>query len=114
MITPLQSASTADRGKGALARRQITQFVIRSVMKGVQDEIAPSLLVLLPFIKGHDPFEQMAVTAAAEEHFRRRQGRGGASMAILPSSLLWYGFVKMAGQGAKAKLFCNVVTNSGC
>ena len=58
-------------------------------MKRVQDEAAPSALVPLPFITGHDPFEQMAVTAAAAEHFRRRQGRGGASMTILSSSLLW-------------------------
>ena len=81
---------------------------------GVQDKIASSPLVPLPFIKGHDPFEQMAATSAAEKHFRRRRGRGGTSMTILPSSLLLYKFVKMAGQAAKAKLFCNVVTNSGC
>ena len=40
-------------------------------MKRVQDEAAPSALVPLPFITGNDPFEQMAATAAAAEHFRR-------------------------------------------
>ena len=59
-------------------------------MEGVEDEAASSPLVSLPFITGHDPFEQMAVTAVNAEHFCRRQG------------------------GAKEKLFCNVVTNSGC
>ena len=58
-------------------------------MEGVEDEAASSPLVSLPFITGHDPFEQMAATAAAAEHFRRRQGRGGASMTVLPLSLLW-------------------------
>ena len=56
---------------------------------GVKPGPATSPLVPLPFITSHDPFEQMAATAAAAEHFRRRQGRGGASMTILPSSLLW-------------------------
>ena len=36
-------------------------------MKRAQDEAAPSALVPLPFITGHDPFEQMAATAAAAD-----------------------------------------------
>ena len=58
-------------------------------MKSVQYKVAPSVFVPLPFITGHDPFEQMAATAAAAEHFRCRQGRGGTRRTILPSSLLW-------------------------
>ena len=81
-------------------------------MKGVQDEIAPSALVPSPFITGHDPFEQMAATAAAAEHFRRRQGRVGATMTLC--HCLCFGFVEMLEQEAKAKTFYNVVNNSGC
>ena len=58
-------------------------------MKRVQDEAVPSACVPLPFITNHDLFEQMAANAAAAEHFRRRQGRGGASMTILSLSLFW-------------------------
>ena len=58
-------------------------------MKRVQDEAVPSALVPLPFITGHDPFEQMTVTAAAAEHFRRCQGQRGASMTMLSLSLFW-------------------------
>ena len=58
-------------------------------MKGVQDEAAPSWLVPLSFITGYDPFEQMAATVAAAEHFRRRQGQGGARRTLSSLSLFW-------------------------
>ena len=73
-------------------------------MKGVQDETASSPLVSLPFITGHDPFEQMAVTAAVAEHFRRRQGRGGASMTISSLSLFWIYRNARAGGESKTVL----------
>ena len=50
---------------------------------------ATSLLVSLPFITSHGSFEQIAATAATAEHFRGRQGRGGASMTISTLSLFW-------------------------
>ena len=37
-----------------------------SATKGVQDELAPSLLVLLLFTTGLDPLKQTVVTAAAK------------------------------------------------
>ena len=60
------------QGQGALARQQITQFVLRGATKGVQDELVPSPLVLLPFTTVLDPLEQMAVATVAAKHFRRR------------------------------------------
>ena len=73
-------------------------------MKRVQDEVALSALVPLPFITAHDPFEQMAVTAAAAEHFRRRQGRGSASMTISSLSLFWICRNARAGGESKTVL----------
>ena len=46
-----------------------------------------SPLVLSPFTAGLGPFEQIAVVSVAAKHFRRRHGRGGAWMTILPLSL---------------------------
>ena len=74
----LQSAFAAARGEGVLARRQITQFIVRRWANGVENGSALSALVLLSLTMGFDPFETMAVAAAAAKHFRRRQGRGGA------------------------------------
>jgi hypothetical protein len=70
-------------------------------MKGVQDEAAPSPLVPSPFITDHDPFEQMAATVTAAEHFRRRQGRGGARRMISSLSLFW--ICRNARAGCKRK-----------
>ena len=57
--------------------------------KVVQTKPPSSRLVLSPFITGLDPFELMALAATTAEHFRRRQGRGGARRTISPSSLFW-------------------------
>ena len=73
-------------------------------MKGVQDEAASSPLVPLLLIMGYDPFEQMAATAAAAEHFRRRQERGGASMTISSLSLFWICRNARAGGESKTVL----------
>ena len=58
-------------------------------MKGVQTQPAPSRVVPLSFMMGHDPFEQVVMAAAAEKYFCHRQGRRGASTAILPLTLFW-------------------------
>ena len=71
---------------------------------GVKPGPATSTLVSLSFITGHDPFEQMAAAAAAAEHFRRRQGRGGASMTILSLSLFWICRNARAGGESKTVL----------
>ena len=75
-MPPLQSAFAAARGEGALARRQITQFIIRRCTKGVENGPALSALVLLPLTAGLDPFETMTVAATAAKYFGHRQGRG--------------------------------------
>ena len=83
-----------------------------NVAKGVQTQSSPSQPILATFTAGLDPFKAMALSVAVAKHLRRRQGRGGASTMTLSLSLLW--ICEMARQGAKAKMFCNVVTNSGC
>ena len=84
---PLQGAPVAAKGKGSLARQQITQFVIRGAAKGVQDKLAPSPLVLLPFNTVLDPFEQIILAAVTAKYFRRRQGQGGEGARRTISSL---------------------------
>ena len=75
--------------RGALARQQLAQIVIRSKAKGVEDEPAPSPLILLLFTKGLDPFEQLAVVIVSAKHFRCRQGQRGARRTTLALSLFW-------------------------
>ena len=107
-----QSAFTAARDEGAPARRQITQFIIRRCTKGVENGPALSVLVLLPLTMGLDHLKQwlwllqlQIISAAA-----RDKGALGGKFCHCPC----FEFVEMEEQGAKKRLFYNVVTNSGC
>ena len=57
--------------------------------KIAQTEPTSSRLVLLPFITGLGPFEQMALAATTAKHFRCHHRQGGARMTILPLSVSW-------------------------
>ena len=45
--------------------------------KVVQTKPLSSHVVLLPFITGFDPFEQIALAATTAKHFRRCEGQWG-------------------------------------
>ena len=103
------------RDEGTLARRQITQFIIRSEETGVHTNPPSSHLVLLSFIASLDPFEQVAwlpLLQSTSVAVRGKEALGGRYRHY-PC----FGFVEMADQIAKAKsfykTFYTVVTNSG-
>ena len=92
---------------GARTRQQTIQLIIRSAVKNVPDELAPSPRVLFPFTPGLDLFEYMVVATAAAKYFHGRQRRVGAKKTISPFSLFWFCRNARSGDKSKAILQCS-------
>ena len=75
-VGPCHSSFGCDSTPDPEEAGRFVLVMVRSGTMGVKSGPATSLLILLPFIT---VFEQMVATAAAAEHFSRRQGREGAS-----------------------------------